>query len=188
MGMKQTFEIINDMEAAGVIGRYAISGAVAAYNYIEPAVTDDLDILVSFDDRAGSRPGLISLEPVLTYLRGKGYSEFRHGGLVIEDWPVQFLPVSNDLDAEALEKAEDVELALQDGKSITVRILRPEHLVAIGLRTGRPKDLIRVTQFLEHKAVEIGALCDILDRHGLRLAWASFCGRTGISDPCVVSS
>jgi hypothetical protein len=47
MGVKQTL-VINTMEADGVIGRYAISGAVAAYNYIEPTVTDDLDILVSF--------------------------------------------------------------------------------------------------------------------------------------------
>lgn len=188
MGMKQTFEIINGMEAAGVIGRYAVSGAVAAYNYIEPAVTEDLDILVSFDDGAGSGPGLVSLEPVLAYLRGKGYSEFRHGGLVVEGWPVQFLPVANDLDAEALAKADDVELVVQGGKSIAVRILRPEHLVAIALRIGRPKDLIRVTQFLEHKAVDVEALCDILNRNGLRLAWAAFCGKTGISDPCVVSS
>jgi hypothetical protein len=49
MGMKQTLDVINAMEADGVIGRYAIAGAVAAYNYIEPTVTEDVDILVSFD-------------------------------------------------------------------------------------------------------------------------------------------
>ena len=49
MGMKQTLDVINRMEADGIIGRYAIAGAVAAYNYIEPTVTEDLDILVSFD-------------------------------------------------------------------------------------------------------------------------------------------
>ena len=41
------------MEADGVIGRYAIAGAVAAYNYIEPTLTEDLDILVSFIIIAG---------------------------------------------------------------------------------------------------------------------------------------
>ena len=49
MGMKQTLDVINRMEADGIIGRYAIAGAVAAYNYIEPAVTSDLDILVAFE-------------------------------------------------------------------------------------------------------------------------------------------
>jgi hypothetical protein len=37
MGMKQTLDVINRMEADGIIGRYAIAGAVAAYNYIEPS-------------------------------------------------------------------------------------------------------------------------------------------------------
>jgi len=32
MGMKQTLDVINRMEADGIIGRYAIAGAVAAYN------------------------------------------------------------------------------------------------------------------------------------------------------------
>jgi hypothetical protein len=49
VGMKQTLDVINQMEADGIIGRYAVAGAVAAYNYIEPALTNDLDILVSFD-------------------------------------------------------------------------------------------------------------------------------------------
>jgi hypothetical protein len=44
MGMKQTLDVINRMEADGIIGRYAIAGAVAAYNYIEPSLTEDLDI------------------------------------------------------------------------------------------------------------------------------------------------
>jgi len=41
MGMKRTLEVINALEAERVIGRYAIAGAVAAYNYIEPTVTED---------------------------------------------------------------------------------------------------------------------------------------------------
>src|SRR5215216_3761410 len=48
MGMKQTLDVINKMEADGIIGRHAIAGAVAAYNYVEPTVTNNLGILVSF--------------------------------------------------------------------------------------------------------------------------------------------
>lgn len=52
MGMKQTLDVINRMEADGIIGRYAIAGPVAAYNYVETALTDDLDILIAFEASA----------------------------------------------------------------------------------------------------------------------------------------
>jgi len=90
VGMKQTLDVINAMEAEGVIGRYAIAGAVAAYNYIEPALTNDLDILVSFDQPATeAASSLISLEPIYSYLKKKGYDEHHEEGIAIEGWPVQ---------------------------------------------------------------------------------------------------
>ena len=172
MAIKETLEIINAMEADGVIGRYAIAGAVAAYNYIEPAVTDDLDILISF------RKSHQQTETALVH---------RKEGIVIAGWPVQFLPVASDLDAEALAAAEDVEIAVDESAgSVQTRILRAEHIVATSLRVGRPRDLIRITQFLEERAVDIAALCAVLQRHQLMRAWQSFCRRTGIPDPCAV--
>jgi hypothetical protein len=95
MGIKQTLAAINGMEAAGVIGRYAITGAIAAYNYVEAAVTEDLDILVSFD-------------------------------------------------------------------------------------------MIRITQFLNEGAVNLAALCALLNRHGLSAEWRALCERAGIANPCPV--
>ena len=111
--MKQTLDVINRMEADGIIGRYAIAGAVAAYNYIEPALTNDLDILVSFD--APGTEGinnLISLQPVFSYLMKNGYDERREEGIVIEGWPVQFLRVASQLDVEALAQAGDVNIEI----------------------------------------------------------------------------
>src|SRR5580700_1119296 len=151
MGMKQTLDVIARMEADGVIGRYAIAGAVAAYNYIEPAVTEDVDILIAFDSDARPPPsGLVTLEPILAYLKDKGYSDFRKEGFLIEGWAVQFIPVASDLDAEALAKADDIDLAMRpnDGP-VKTRVLRPEHLVAMALRVGRPRDRLRIAQFLE---------------------------------------
>jgi hypothetical protein len=140
MGMKKTLDVINAMETDGVIGRYAVAGAIAAYNYIEPTVTEHLDILISFDagpDRP--RAGLITLAPIFSYLKSKGYGEFRKEGLLIEGWPVQFLPAANDLDAEAIEQAQDVEIQIDELQGIVrTRVLRPEHLIAIALRVGRP--------------------------------------------------
>jgi hypothetical protein len=186
MGMHQTLEVINRMEADGIIGRYAIAGAVAAYNYVEPAVTEDLDILVSFDAfPEQSQSGLITLTSVFSYLKDMGYSEFRKEGLVVEGWPVQFLPVASDLDAEALARAEEVEIEINPSEGpVKSRVLRPEHIVATALRVDRPRDRIRIIQFLDAQAVHLDALCDVIDRHVLRDAWRTFCQRTGIPDPC----
>jgi len=188
MAIKQTLEVINRMEADGVVGRYAIAGAVAAYNYVEPAVTEDLDILISFDRHPRQpKSGLATLAPVLSYLQQKGYAEFRREGLVIAGWPVQFLPVADDLDAEALAQAEEVEIEISPAEgSVTSRVLRPQHIVATALRTGRPKDRIRIAQFLEENAVDLAALCDVIFRHGLQPAWRAFCRQTGFADPCDV--
>ncbi len=109
--MKSTFQVINRMVADGVIGTYAVAGAVAAFNYLEPALTDDLDILISVAALSGQpASGFVSLEPVFAYFRKAGYTEFRKEGLVIEGWPVQFLPVANALDQEGLAQAVEIEI------------------------------------------------------------------------------
>ena len=184
MGMKQTLGVLNRMEAEGIIGRYAISGAFAAYYYVEPTVTEDLDVLVSFAEHSGrEKSGLITLAPIFSYLREKRYVEHQKEGIVIEGWPVQFLPVASDLDAEALARAREIEIPISEAEgTVKTRILRPEHIVAISLGVGRPKDLLRIAQFLEEEAVDRKLLSDVLDRHGLTGAWQSFCKRAGI-DP-----
>lgn len=184
-GMKSTFRVINRMVADGVIQGYAIVGAVAAFNYIESTFTDDLDILVSIDElRNQPSSGLVMLEPVFAYLRKAGYAEFRREGIVVEGWPVQFLPVANDLDAEGLAQAVEIEIeSLNDAPPIKVRALRAEHVVATALRVGRPKDLIRISQFLDENAVDLALLRAVLDRHNLRQAWSRFCSQTGIPNP-----
>ena len=190
MGMKQTLDVINAMEADGIIERYAIAGAIAAYNYIEPTVTEDIDVLISFDatsDRPSS--GLVTLAPILSYLKTRGYGEYRKEGLLIEGWPVQFLPVSDDLDTEALAQAQDVDIKINQSEgSVKTRVLRPEHLVAISLRVGRPKDAVRIIQFLEAGILNAQHLCTILDRHRLSDAWRVFCRRAGVADPCGIQS
>ena len=184
-GMKTTFQVINRLVADGVIQRYAIGGAVAALNYIEPTLTDDLDVLISMGEPA-NRPGsgLVTLEPVFAYLRKSGYTEFRNEEIVIEGWPVQFLPVANDLDAEGLARAVEIEIEVGNGAPpIKVRTLRAEHVVATALMVGRPKDRIRISQFLAEDAVNLALLRGVLDRHDLRQTWSTFCAQAGVPDP-----
>jgi hypothetical protein len=180
MGIKQTLDVINDMEREGVVGRYAIGGAVAAYNYVEPALTVDIDIFVSFE--AESTSGLISLAPILSYLKSRGYSDFRKEGVMVEGWPVQFLPAADALDTEALEKAALVELKTNGGR-VQARVMKPEHLVALALRVGRPKDFLRIIQFLEERAVNLKKLKLVLEKYKLLATWRAFCKRTGTRNP-----
>ena len=151
------------MQADGVIGRYAIAGAVAAYNYIEPFLTEDLEVLVSLDDE---RDG-----------------EIRNlARAVIEGRELHFLSVSNPLDMEALADAEQVELHDERDNPLLTCVLKAEHLVARGLRAGRPQDLICISALVEERAVDLDAPCDVLSRHGLDSAWQEFCSRTGIGE------
>ena len=167
-----------------------IAGAVAAHNYVESALTDDLDILIALEaSQARPQSSLVMLGPLLTYLKSKGYSEFQREAILIEGWAVQFIPVASDLDAEALTKAEPVDLEINPAEgSIKTRVLRPEYIVATALRVNRAKDRNRIIQFLDDEAVDIDILCDVLDRHGLGDAWRGFCRRIGIANPCEVKS
>lgn len=56
--------------------------------------------------------------------------------------------------------------------TVRMRIMRPEHLVALMLDTGRVKDYLRIHLFLQTDAVTRERLQDVLQRHGLSKKWA----------------
>jgi hypothetical protein len=181
LAIRDALVVINEMEAAGVIGRYAICGAIAAYVYIESANTADMDILISFGGSGNkSSSGLISLTPIIDYLARKGFDKFAKEGIVVADWAVQFLPVASALDEEALAEAETVEFGVPP---VTARVLRPEHLVAASIRVGRPKDIGRIAQFLEEGEVDLARLRGVIVRHGLQSKWREFKARSGMNIP-----
>ncbi len=160
--MKETLKLLNRMVKDGVIRDYAIGGAVAAIYYLEPFDTADLDIFVQID---ASESELMILAPIYEYLRKEGYRA-RGEFIYVEGLPVQFLPVFNPLTEEALAQANTITFA-----RVTTRLMRAEHLVAIMLDTGRPKDYLRIAMFLAQKAVDIRSLKAVLRRFGLTQKW-----------------
>lgn len=44
--MEKTFKVLNRLVEEGIIGRYAVGGALGAMFYAEPVSTFDLDIFV----------------------------------------------------------------------------------------------------------------------------------------------
>ena len=164
--MKKTFAVLNRMVADGAIDNYALAGAVGAMFYVEPFSTRDIGVLMVIPETEGK---LIAELPGWKYLSSRGYSEIRGDGIVVEGWPVQFLPVSNPLEDEAYLNASDQTL-----DDVQVRVLQPEHLVAIMLRTGRLKDHARIQMFLSQDVINSEVLDDILQRHDLDGKWSDF--------------
>ncbi|MDX2238237.1 MAG: hypothetical protein NW203_11810 [Hyphomonadaceae bacterium] len=181
MSIGRAIAVVATLADHGVVRSYAITGAVAALIYIEPFLTEDLDILVSIDAFDGRPSGLVLLSPIEAALADMGYRERLGPSIVVEGWPLQFIPVASTLDEEALRDAIDVEIAA--APSVTARVLRAEHLVAKAISVGRLKDLARVDTFLDQQKVDLQALRAVIDRFDLRAAWATFCMKSGRIDP-----
>jgi len=108
MSLRKAISVVAGLAERGVIGNYASAGAVAALNYIQPTLTEDLDILVSVEAFEEHTSGLLLLGPIDKAFTELGYGERTELGYLIEDWPVQFLPAASELDYEALEQAAEV--------------------------------------------------------------------------------
>jgi len=158
--------MINRLEDDGVIERYAIGGAVGATFYLEPVATLDVDIFVVFRPEAGRR--LLSLQPIFDYLTARG-GAIEGEYVVIAGWPVQFLPPTSPLVEEALTDAVTVQV-----EGTPARVFTAEHLAAIALQIGRPKDKARLLQFVESGAIDAERFQAILARHGLKNRWREF--------------
>jgi len=150
------------MRESGVIGNYAIGGAMAATFYIDPIPTFDLDVFVVLPQEAS---GLISLAPLYAHLKAAGFQEDKEC-VVIEGVPVQFLPAYNRLIEEALENAVEM-----DYDGVRAPVFSAEHLVAVAMQTGRGKDRVRAQIFADAGILNQKKLADILARHGLEGKW-----------------
>jgi hypothetical protein len=166
MKIRRVFQLLNEMVRDGAIPNYAIGGAIGAVFYVEPFATQDVDVFVMMETEPSE---LVATIPGWTYLKDRGYTEVRGEAIVIEDWPVQFIPVSDELEEEAYLNA-----ATLDFEGEPVRVMLAEHLVAIMLKTGRLKDRARVQMFLSQEAVDLEVLNEIIKRYALENSWAEF--------------
>lgn len=162
MALERIFPILNQMEAEGVIGRYAIGGAVGAIFWLEPMHTKDLDVFVTLPSSPG---GLLTLSAIYDYLLPRGYRA-RGQHIEMENWLVEFVPPGTPLVEEALARA-----AVRDVDGVPVRVFTAEHLAAISLQVGRPQDHDRIARFLQHEALDAASFEDILRRHQLLEKW-----------------
>ena len=127
MNIREVIQTINQMQADGVIERYAVGGAVGATFYLEPVATLDVDVFVSFKPEAGS--GIVSPQRIYDYLTARG-GTVQGEYIVISGWPVQFLPPAGALQTG---RAKDKARLLQ---FIEVGVLDPARFQAVLTRHG----------------------------------------------------
>ena len=163
--MEKTLGILNELKKSGLVGEYAIGGAIALLFYTEPVLTYDVDVFCLLSPSQGY---LVTLSPIYEFLKAKGYREQKEH-VLIEGVPVQIIPAYNDLVSEAVSEAATVRF-----KRTRTRVLRVEHLLAIMLQTDRAKDRTRITHLLDEVKIDARRLGGILRRHGLSAKWREF--------------
>jgi hypothetical protein len=174
--IKEVIVAINQMQADGVIDRYAIGGAVGATFYLEPVATLDVDIFVEPHDAARleiegehGEQGRRRVDRMGRVVTRPSDREIASQYIVIGGWPVQFLPPTGSLVEEALAQAVEI-----DVEGTPARVFTAEHLAAIALQTGRAKDKARLLQFIETGALDSQRFQAIIARHQLVDAWQKF--------------
>lgn len=171
--MQEVCDVLERLVHEGTLSQYAIGGATAAGFHGEPLATRDVDVFVFTDPQPGEL--LVSLDPIYARLRDLGFDEFEEEGILVHGLPVQFLSASPGLESEAVEAAMVIEW--DDHRA---RVMRPEHLAAIALAIGRPKDRARLVYLRELPIFDVKAFRAILDRHNLTGEWDRWAAALGL--------
>jgi len=148
-----------------VISKYAVGGAVGAVFYIEPIQTQDIDIFVHLEIPPGSF--LVSTTPITDRLKELGYTLWREDKVIVENWPIQFLPAGKPIESEAIDQA--IEKQIDD--EVSVWVPPAEYLMLMAIDLGRPKDMIRLQQFHAEHAYDPQKLKALLEKHQLAHKW-----------------
>ena len=81
---------------------------------------------------------------------------------MIDSIPIQFIPSSTDLEKEAIKNA-----ILVKYKNVSIKIIKPEYLIAIFLNVYRPKDKDKIIKLLGQAKIDKTFLKEILQRYKL---------------------
>lgn len=171
--MQAICDILEQLLQEGVLRLYAIGGATAAGFHGEPLATRDIDVFVFIDPAPGQF--LVTLSPVFSRLNELGFSEFEFEGILVYGFPIQFISASPGLESEAIESATVVEW-----DNHRMRVMTPEHLAAITLTVGRPKDRARLVYLAELPKFDHSSFLEILKRHGLEQRWKEWASALGL--------
>lgn len=167
--MRELAQLLNDMQAAGVIENYALFGAMAQMRYTEAVATLDADVLVAVP----SPERIDVLAGIYEFCSRRNFA-VEGEAIQVGAWPVQFVPGFSSLTREAMEQAETA-----DFEGVPLRVVRADYLAVIALSVGRAKDYARILALLEALSVTRDQIAGLAARHGLSDAWRRFETRFG---------
>ena len=154
--LRDVFAVLNEMEGAGVVSRWAVVGAVGALFHAPVSRTYDLDVAVLLPVPSGT---ILSLGPIYEWLARRGFAaEGEH--VRIHGVPVQFLSGDPPLWREAVEESRRF-----DYEGQTVPVASAEHLVALALEAPSARRRERAALLRESAALDLDRLRSILSRH-----------------------
>ena len=167
--MRELAQLLNDMQAAGVIENYALFGAMAQMRYTEAVATLDADVLVAVP----SAERIDVLAGIYEFCSRRNFA-VEGEAIQVGAWPVQFVPVFSSLTREAMEQAE----------TPTSRVFRcascgQDRLAVIALSVGHAGGSARILALLEALSVTRDQIAGLAARHGLSDAWRRFEARFG---------
>jgi hypothetical protein len=160
MAFADVLRALRTMSDEGVIGNYAVAGAMAIVFWTDPVPTFDLDVLVELPTSEGA---IVTLDSVYRWAHKRGYPSVDEH-IVIEGLPTQLLPAPTALAEDAIAHA-----ATLDYEGVPVPVVRPEYLIALYLephaRTAKRRE--RAAMLMELSGLDRALLDEILRRHGL---------------------
>jgi predicted nucleotidyltransferase len=159
MSFVDAIRILNRLKQRRVIRGYVVIGAVVATAYMEPILTEDLDIIVLVDTDE---------EYIRTFRRvGESADAMEGMHFVLGGVPVQMFPsTTKPLYRDALENARDTRIG-----GLRVKLASPEHLLVLYLEAFREKDHHRIRTLLpQSRSDHIRRLLEKFDDGDGRLA------------------
>jgi Nucleotidyl transferase of unknown function (DUF2204) len=159
--LADVFRVLTEMRDAEVVTNYAIGGATAVLFYAEPTRTYDVDVFAILPSVEEST--LVSLAPVYQWAQAQGFVvDGEH--VLVHGVPVQILPAYNPLVIDAVETARE-----HDYQGTPVRVVDPEHLVALALQAGGARRRERAWLILQAGVVDRARLRGLLDAHAIHV-------------------
>ena len=157
--MADVFRVLAQMREDGIVADYAIGGATAVLFYAEPTRTYDVDVFALLPSVGPS--SLVSLAPVYRWAESQGFAvDDEH--VLVHGVPVQILPAYNALVIDAIHTAR-----VHEYEGVAVRVVDPEHLIALALQTGGARRRERAWLLLQAGIVDRLRLRVLLDAHGI---------------------
>jgi hypothetical protein len=142
MSFGDAIRALNGLKRRKVLRDYVLIGAIASAAYMEPMLTEDLDIIVLVETDSEYRQVIRDVAKFAERVDGM---HLILGGVPVQMFPTTTKPVFRDAVLNARSDRID---------RLRVKIASPEHLIVLYLEAFRHKDQLRIRHLLEIADIE----------------------------------